>query len=181
MTASVPDLARNADGAQSPSPANSAYLHPGRVIVGLAIASRKRLFEEFAQLIARSIHAGPANNAGDEIMGRPDMEQIFATLYDRERLGSTGLGRGIALPHGRIDGLLEPVIAIARLANPIDYDAPDGLPVWLAVCLLVPTAASQTHLNLLAALAAKFNDDHFIGAAQEADSAGELYNLFAVT
>lgn len=137
------------------------FLAVERVAVNLEVGSRKRLFEQFARMVS----------ARD---GAPGLDDILATLIKREKLGCTGVGRGIALPHGRLDGLESPVIAAARLKNAIDYDAPDGQPVWLAVCLLVPVDATSTHLNILAALAASFSDSGFTAQLKSCDSAAEL-------
>lgn len=175
MTDAVSDATHGSSEPQTYSIANARYLQPDLVVVNLSIASRKRLLEQFAELIATNV---ATCNSG-QVENVPELEQIFATLHDRERLGSTALGKGIALPHGRITGLSQPVIAIAKLENPVDYDAPDGLPVWLAVCLLVPTEANQVHLNLLAALAAKFDDDDFVREVKKTVSSTEIYNLFS--
>ena len=137
------------------------FLAVERVAVNLEVGSRKRLFEQFARMVS----------AQD---GAPGLDDILATLIKREKLGCTGVGRGIALPHGRLDGLESPVIAAAQLKNAIDYDAPDGQPVWLAVCLLVPVDATSTHLNILAALAASFSDSGFTAQLKSCDSADEL-------
>ena len=176
MTDSVSDVVRTQTEPLTSSMSNFKYLHPERVVVNMPVASRKRLFENFAELITSN--GLDANPEQDEDI--PDLEQIFATLHNRERLGSTGLGKGIALPHGRIDNLSEPVIAIAKLKDPIDYDAPDNIPVWLAVCLLVPTEANEIHLNLLSALATRFSDEEFVREVKETSTATELYNLFSV-
>ena len=176
MTDSVSDVVQVQTGPQTSAISNFEYLHPERVVVDMLVASRKRLFENFAELIT-SCGLSTTPEQDENI---PDLEQIFATLHNRERLGSTGLGKGIALPHGRIDNLLQPVIAIAKLKDPIDYDAPDDVPVWLAVCLLVPTEANEIHLNLLSALATRFSDEEFVREVKETSTAPELYNLFSV-
>jgi len=163
MTDSVSDVAHAQSGPQTSAMSNFEYLHPERVVVDMSVSSRKRLFENFAELITSSaLSSNPGEN--EDI---PDLEQIFTTLHNRERLGSTGVGKGIALPHGRIDNLRDPVIAVAKLKSPIDYDAPDNEPVWLAVCLLVPTEANEIHLNLLSALATRFNNDEFVREVKE--------------
>ena len=128
-------------------------LSPQRVACGLAVSSRKRLFEELARLISSA--AGPLDRFPPGAAAL-DRGRVFDILHERERLGSTAVGRGIALPHGRMPGLRGPIVAAARLARPIDYDAPDGEAVWLAVCLLVPAEANAAHLHLLASLAARF-------------------------
>ena len=131
--------------------------------------------EELAELIATNY----VLNDESEDASTPDMAQIFTILHNRERLGCTAVGKGIALPHGRIDGLIEPVIAIARLASPIDYDAPDRTPVWLAACLLVPAEANEIHLNTLAALASRLDNAEFVERVRQSSSSEELYDLFA--
>ena len=146
------------------------FLRPELVVSGQEITSRKRLFEYLSELISG---VGPDQDKSI------DQEEIFTTLHDRERLGCTALGKGIAVPHGRLDGLTDPIIAIVSLENPIDYDAADGVPVWLVVCLLVPIEASELHLNLLASLVTRFEDDSFVGAVQAARTNQELYDLFA--
>ena len=124
------------------------FLDPRRVATDLEVSSRKRLFERMAELVSSHPDA-------------PGLDDVLGTLTRREKLGCTGIGRGIALPHGRIQGLAEPVVAVARLKHAIDYQAPDGEPVWLVVCLLVPVEATETHLKILAALAAHFSAPDF--------------------
>ena len=143
------------------------YLHKEFVITNLCVASRKRLFEELAQVIVD-------NNEEVAKLG-----SVFKTLNDRERLGSTGLGKGIALPHGRLEGLETPVIAVAKLTKPIDYDAIDGQPVWLAICLLVPIDANETHLKLLSRLASGFEDEDFINRLEIAHSTDDLFAVLS--
>jgi PTS system nitrogen regulatory IIA component len=87
-----------------------------------------------------------------------DAEKIRASLAAREALGSTGLGQGVAIPHGRMRGLKQAVAAVVRLARPIDFDAPDGRPVRLLVALLVPEHATQEHLEILSQLAQMLSD-----------------------
>jgi PTS system nitrogen regulatory IIA component len=84
--------------------------------------------------------------------------KVFDSLFARERLGSTGLGEGIAIPHGRIKGLKEAVAALVRLAEPVAFDAPDGKPVSLLLILLVPEQATQQHLEILSEVAELLSD-----------------------
>ena len=182
MIDSVSGVAQQSGPQTSPVVQNS-YLKPEQVVANLCVASRKRLFERFSELIASRFLADPeyvenadTSNDDKEVLSA---ESIFETLHDRERLGCTALGKGIALPHGRIAGLSEPVIAVARLEKPIRYDAPDGAPVWIAVCLLVPSDANDVHLQLLASLASRFSDEKFVQEVQSADSDSDLYKLFA--
>ncbi len=83
---------------------------------------------------------------------------ITDSLFARERLGSTGLGHGVAIPHGRIKGLKQPLAAVFQLASPIGFDAPDELPVQLMIFLLVPEAATQKHLEILSEIAELLSD-----------------------
>lgn len=122
------------------------------VLTGLPVTSKKRLFEQVGLLFE--------NNNGIE-RGR-----VFDSLFARERLGSTGLGSGVAIPHGRIKGLKNAVVAVVRLSDPIPFDAPDGQPVRLLVFLLVPEHATEEHLELLSELAELLSDrsvrDHLL-------------------
>lgn len=158
------------------------YLDSDLVVTDMDVTSKKRLFEKIAVLIAKNNHDHGDNGADDEgddnDVNRLSSDLIFDTLYNRERLGCTALGKGIALPHGRIEGLCEPVISIARLKQPIDYDAPDRVPVWLSVCLLVPENANDMHLSLLAVLAGKFSDEQFVRDIKKPQPAETLYNIF---
>jgi PTS system nitrogen regulatory IIA component len=113
----------------------SRLLSPTNVVLDLSVTSKKRLFEQVGLLFE--------NNHGIE------RSKVFDSLFARERLGSTGLGEGVAIPHGRIKGLNEALAAVVRLAEPIAFDAPDGKPVSLLVFLLVPEAATEEHLELL--------------------------------
>jgi PTS system nitrogen regulatory IIA component len=100
-------------------------------------------------------------------------------LFAREKLGSTGLGQGIAIPHGRIKGLKTPIGAFVRLAAPVQFDAPDGKPVDLVFVLLVPEAANEHHLQLLSELAQMFSDKSFREQLAAAADAAALHGLFA--
>lgn len=115
------------------------WLAPANVVAGASIASKKRLLEEAGRLIEASHGVSSA--------------EVFDSLFSREKLGSTALGYGIAIPHGRIKGLKEAVCAFFRLATPLDYDAPDGMPVDLVFLLLAPATATDQHLQILAELA----------------------------
>jgi PTS system nitrogen regulatory IIA component len=117
------------------------------VVLGLEVSSKKRAFEQ-AGLIFE-------NNCG--IARSTVSENLFA----RERLGSTGLGHGVAVPHGRIKGLKAPLAAFVRLAEPIPFESPDALPVNLLVFLLIPDHVTQQHLETLSEIAEMFSDDAF--------------------
>ena len=84
--------------------------------------------------------------------------RVFDALFDREKLGSTGLGYGVAIPHGRIRNIKEPICAFARTAAPVPFESPDGQPVSLVFAMLVPEHATEAHLELLSELAQMFSD-----------------------
>jgi PTS system nitrogen regulatory IIA component len=123
----------------------ASILPPAQVLVGVDATSKKRAFEE-AGLLFENLHG----------LSRA---LITDSLFARERLGSTGLGHGVAIPHGRIKGLKSPMAALFQLANPIGFDAPDEQPVNLLIFLLVPEAATQKHLEILSEIAELFSDE----------------------
>lgn len=108
-----------------------------------------------------------------------DAGQVLDGLEERERLGSTGFGEGVALPHARLDGLTRPVAALLRLSEPVDFAAADGMPVNLVVGLLSPANAGATHLHALAALSRVLRDDAIHQALVEATDSDTLYALLA--
>ncbi len=134
------------------------------VVIDLDASSKKRVFEQAGLLFE--------NNQG---IAR---STVFDSLFARERLGSTGLGQGIAIPHGRIKGLKEAAGAFLRLAAPVQFDAPDGRPVNLLFVLLVPEQANETHLQLLSELAQMFSDRTFREALIDAPDAEHIHEMF---
>jgi len=122
-------------------------LSKNNVVLGLEVSSKKRAFEQ-AGLIFE-------NNYG---IAR---SLVSDNLFARERLGSTGLGHGVAVPHGRIKGLKEPLAAFVRLAEPIPFESPDGQPANLLIFLLIPDNVTQQHLEILSEIAEMFSDDAF--------------------
>jgi len=122
----------------------SKLLPLANITVGLDASSKKRVFEQAGLLFE--------NNQGIARV------KVFDSLFARERLGSTGLGEGIAIPHGRIKGLKEAVAALVRLDEPVAFDAPDGKPVNLLLFLLVPEQATQQHLEILSEVAEILSD-----------------------
>lgn len=143
----------------------SKLLVPSNILVALDASSKKRVFEqagllfENQQQIARS--------------------QVFDSLFAREKLGSTGLGQGVAIPHGRIKGLKEAIGAFVRLSSPVNFDAPDGKPVSLLFILLVPEQATEHHLQILSELAQMFSDKSFRDSLSSAPDADAIYALFS--
>lgn len=132
----------------------SRLLPASNVLLDLPASSKKRAFEQAGLLFE--------NNQG---VARA---KVFDSLFARERLGSTGLGQGVAIPHGRIKGLKEAVAAFVRVSEPIPFDAPDGQPVSVMIFLLVPEQASQAHLDLLSELAQMLSDKAFRQSLLEA-------------
>ena len=138
-------------------------LDPSHVLVDLEVSSKKRLFEQAGLLFENQ--DGIARSA------------VFESLFARERLGSTGLGQGVAIPHGRIKGLKEAQGALLRLANPVPFDSPDGQPVGLAFVLLVPEKATEKHLQILSELAQMFSDKALREALERAPDGAALHRL----
>ncbi|HEY8607176.1 MAG TPA: PTS sugar transporter subunit IIA [Noviherbaspirillum sp.] len=122
-------------------------LSANNVVLDLEVSSKKRAFEQ-AGLIFE-------NNCG---IAR---SVVSDNLFARERLGSTGLGHGVAVPHGRIKGLKAPLAAFVRLKEAIPFESPDGQPVSLLVFLLIPDHVTQQHLEILSEVAEMFSDEAF--------------------
>ena len=142
----------------------NAILGPGRVISGTSVTSKKKTLEELSKLLA----------LGADKLSSLD---IFNSLTAREKLGSTGLGHGVAIPHGRMQGVTTSVGAFLRLKHPVDYDAHDGQGVDLVFGLVVPQAATEEHLKHLAAIAEKFSDEEFCKKMREAKDDRALHDL----
>jgi len=140
-------------------------LSVSHVRVDLQASSKKRLFEQ-AGLLFENL-----DGIGKNV--------VFDSLFAREKLGSTGLGQGVAIPHGRIKGLKEALGAFVRLAQPVPFDAPDGNPVSLVFVLLVPEKATEKHLQILSELAQMFSDKTLREAMGRAGDADALYQLIA--
>lgn len=122
----------------------ASILPVAQVLVHVEATSKKRAFEE-AGLLFENLHG-------------LNRSRVTDSLFSRERLGSTGLGHGVAIPHGRIKGLKMPMAAIFQLAQPIGFDAPDEQAVSLLIFLLVPEAATQKHLEILSEIAEMLSD-----------------------
>ncbi len=131
-----------------------------RVMCKVEAASRKRIFELVAQQIADD-----ANLTEDA---------VYTQLFAREKLGSTALGCGVAVPHCRVAGCEQPLGCLVTLASSVDFDAPDGLEIDLLFVLLVPEEATQIHLDLLAEIARRFSNEHYCSQLRSANSASQL-------
>ena len=143
----------------------SAILPVSQVLVRVDATSKKRAFEEAGLLF--------------EMQHGLNRALITDSLFARERLGSTGLGHGVAIPHGRIKGLKQPMAAMFQLLNPIGFDSPDEKPVSLMIFLLVPEAATQKHLEILSEIAELLSDAQLRDSLQAAPEVGSLHQLVA--
>lgn len=141
----------------------ASILSAAQVQVQVDVTSKKRAFEE-AGLLFENLHG----------LSRA---LVTDSLFSRERLGSTGLGHGVAIPHGRIKGLKSPMAAVFQLAHAIAFEAPDELPVGLMIFLLVPEAATQKHLEILSEIAEMLSDATLRGKLAASTDAAELHQL----
>ena len=141
-----------------------SILTPGRSLVNVPGGSKKKALEQIANLIAREI---------------PDLEMqdVFEALIAREKLGSTGFGNGIAIPHCRLKGCKAPISALMHLGAPIDFDAIDGAPVDLLFVLLVPEAATDAHLELLRQIASMLDRKEVREKLRRANTNEALYQV----
>jgi PTS system nitrogen regulatory IIA component len=141
----------------------AAILPSAQALVQVDVTSKKRAFEE-AGLLFENLHG--LNRA-----------LVADSLFARERLGSTGLGHGVAIPHGRIKGMKTPLAAVFRLAQPIGFDAPDEQPVCLLFFLLVPEASTQKHLEILSEIAEMLSDNALRERLKKSNDAQDLHQL----
>jgi nitrogen PTS system EIIA component len=143
----------------------AAILPADNVLVNVDASSKKRAFEA-AGLLFENHHS---------------MSRALVTdnLFARERLGSTGLGHGVAIPHGRIKGLKNPLAAVLRLSQSVAFDAPDDEPVDLLIFLLVPEAATQRHLEILSEIAEMLSDRELRERLKSEPDAAQLHHLIS--
>lgn len=139
-------------------------LLPGNILLDTESTSKKRVFERVGLLFENNQQIGRS--------------QVFDSLFAREKLGSTGLGQGVAIPHGRIAKLRDAAAAFVRTSHPIPFDAPDGLPVTLIFVLLVPERATDLHLQILGELAQMFSDTPFRERLLACEDSAGIYKLF---
>lgn len=141
----------------------SPLLKPDSIQTGLSFNSKTQLFEH----AARWFESRYGLKAGE----------VLANLTERERLGSTALGSGVAIPHGRIKGLKQAAGAFFRISPALEFDAPDNRPVSLCFILLAPTDANEAHLQILGELAQLFGDPSMREQMNHAADAAALYRL----
>lgn len=142
----------------------SDMLRPDAVQTGVIAATKKAVFQHIATMAAETVDA--------------DAKTINERLAAREKLGSTGFGGGVAIPHAKLDGLTQVTGVFVRLAQPVDFQAVDDLPVDLVFMLLSPTDAGAVHLKALARVSRRLRDKAFLEKLRGAGSRDALYALF---
>ena len=126
--------------------------------------SKKKVLENLSQILAANAAAGSA-------------EKVFQVLLERERLGSTGLGKGVAIPHARVPGLTHTIAAMLTLETPVDFEAVDAQPIDIAFGLLVPEEDTDNHLQHLSRLVTLFRDQGICQKIRDADSSEQIFEL----
>ncbi|WP_404335907.1 PTS sugar transporter subunit IIA [Sphingomonas sp. MMS12-HWE2-04] len=143
----------------------SDFIAPEAVLADLGAANKKTLFQQLGAAAARAYDL--------------DARQVAERLAEREKLGSTGFGGGIAIPHGKIEGLRRVSGVFARLAQPVDFGALDELPVDLVFMLISPAGAGADHLKALACVSRRLRDRNFAAKLRGAGSPDALFALLA--
>ena len=141
----------------------SALLSPQRIFLDTDISSKKKLLELIANIVADQTQLGES--------------QIYNNLLNRERLGSTGLGNGIAVPHARLEDLDKTVGCLFRLSEPINFEAPDNQPVDLVFTIIIPQEATEEHLVILSSLARIFSQTDVCEALRSATSREQIAQI----
>lgn len=144
----------------------SELLSPLRVTCDVPAQSKKRALEQVSELISSADPKVTTN-------------EVFDSLLSRERLGGTGIGHGVAIPHGRLKNTTQAIGAFIKLKDAIDFDAIDNQPVDLLFALLVPENSTDEHLQVLANIAKMFNDEQTREKLRQAVSPDELYHLIS--
>jgi PTS system nitrogen regulatory IIA component len=144
----------------------SDLLSPERIQFDVHSSSKKRLLELISRELARN---------SSSLSER----EIFESLCARERLGSTGLGKGVAIPHGRVKGSDTVQASFIRLKKPLPFDAVDGVPVDLLFAMTVPEQCNEDHLKLLAQVAELFSNPDLLKQLREAENSGRLLQLLS--
>jgi PTS system nitrogen regulatory IIA component len=143
-------------------------LSPERISFDVHAGSKKRLLELVSEKLAEN---------SDEL----EQREVFESLVARERMGSTGLGKGVAIPHGRVKGIQHVEAAFLRLAKPLDFEAADGEAVDVLFALAVPEECGEDHLKLLAHIAELFSEPGFLEKLRATNTTGELLRLLSGT
>lgn len=145
----------------------SDIISPDRVLCGVDASSKKRALEQLSDMIA--------SDSSPSLLPKDVVDSFIA----RERLGSTGIGYGVAIPHGRIKNADHAIAAFASLHEGIDFDAADNQTVDLLFALLVPEDSTNEHLQLLAQLAEMFSDESFREQLRATKDRQAIYNLLS--
>jgi PTS system nitrogen regulatory IIA component len=133
------------------------------VIVCTGLKTKREVLERLAEQAAKATGQ--------------DARAVFEAVYDREVLGSTGLGNGIAIPHGKFAGIPGVTAVFARLSDPVDFDSVDDQPVDLLMLLLAPMGAGADHLKALARVARILRTESVVDALRRAPDAGKIYEI----
>ncbi|MCP4335909.1 MAG: PTS IIA-like nitrogen regulatory protein PtsN [Gammaproteobacteria bacterium] len=141
----------------------SALLSPQKIFIDTEVSSKKKLLELIANITADQT--------------RLPESIIYSNLLNRERLGSTGLGQGFAVPHARLPDLEKTVGCFFRLKQPVNFESPDNLPVDLVFTIIIPQEATEEHLLILSSLARVFSDADICEAIREASSKEEIQRI----
>jgi PTS system nitrogen regulatory IIA component len=141
----------------------SALLSPQRIFLDTEISSKKKLLELIANIVADQTRLAESS--------------IYNNLLNRERLGSTGLGHGIAVPHARLENLDKTIGCLFRLKEPVNFEAPDNLPVDLVFTIIIPQEATEEHLMILSSLARIFSQTDVCEAIRGATSRDEIARI----
>ncbi len=145
----------------------SDIISPDRVICDLGVSSKKRVLEQLSDMLA--------SNSSESLASQDVVDSLIA----RERLGSTGIGYGVAIPHGRIKNADHAIAAFVQLHEGVDFDASDKQDVDLLFALLVPENSTEEHLQLLAQLAEMFSDEEFRTQLRATKDSQAIYNLLS--
>ena len=145
---------------------DSDLLSPGRILANIRINSKKRLLELISLTLAKK---------NRDLSSR----EIFESLCVREHLGSTALGNGVAIPHGRISGTEGVEALFIQLIKPLSYDAEDGKPVDLIFALGVPNHCTKDHSRLLSSIAERFSEPELLEQLRNAKDANEIWQLLS--
>lgn len=145
---------------------DSDLLSPSRIYAGISVNSKKRLLEMISAAFVEK----------DKEL---DAREIFESLCKRENLGSTSLGNGVAMPHGRIEGTKVVEAVFIQLLKPVPFDAEDGQPVDLIFALVVPKECSEDHLKLLAKIADRFTDTKLVEQLRHAEDASVIWQALS--
>ena len=140
------------------------FLPPQCTLTGVQGGSKKRVLQFIAKLLA-------------EHSGNIDANELFDNLINRERLGSTGFGNGIAIPHCRLKSCQKPFSCLLRLKEGIDFDSVDGHPVDLVFALVVPAEATNEHLTILQEIASRFENSSYRNNLRLADTNPDLFEV----